>query len=292
MAPDRPASLPAHVRLIDVVGTGGSGTVWRARDRLAGRDVAVKVIDLPGGRSSGDPASIGRADRFEREARALARLGDHPGILTVRMVGIDDDGRAWLVTDLLSGGSLATRVFGSGAPSPLSADQAVQVGTQVAGALAHAHALDVVHGDVTPANVLLADDGDVAGDADGDSTGSAVLADFGLAVVPDPGDAGSKAADGALTPAYAAPERRAGAGPSPADDVHGLGATLWAAVTGAVPGPRSGPTADPLGRDLPRGLADVLVACCSPTASGRPTAAEAERLLIEERRRRSRTRRR
>lgn len=269
-----------------VIGTGGSATVWRARDRRVGQDVAVKVIELSAADPRGHPTVAGRAERFEREARALARLGEHPGILTVRMVGVGDDGRAWLVTDLVTGGSLATRVFGSAAPTPLTADRAVEVGAQVANALAHAHALDVVHGDVTPANVLI------DGDGDGDLVDRVVLADFGLAVVQGPGVAGPAAVDGAHTPAYAAPERLAGDGPSPPDDVHGLGATLWAAITGVVPGPVSGPTADPLGRDLPRGVADVLVACCRPTASERPTAAEAERLLIAERRRRSRTRRR
>jgi serine/threonine protein kinase len=236
--------LPTHVRLVEVVGTGGSGTVWRARDRRAGRDVAVKVIE-PG--SGSDPG----LERFEREARALARLRGVPGVVAVHALGRDGDGRAWIVTDLWPGGTLADRSV------PVPAEEVVAMGEVLAGALARAHELEVVHGDVTPANVLL------------DGRGGVGLADFGVAVLlggrsPAPNTAPP------FTPAYAAPEVRDGAGPSPASDVYGLGATLREAA---------GPV---------RGLDDVLARCCGADPARRPTAAEVRAMLATEDRRRAR----
>lgn len=276
---DRPASLPGHLRLIDVVGTGGSATVWRARDRRRGRDVAVKVIEL-GSDGAGDPLEVAwLGDRFEREARALARLGDHPGVLSVHSVGVGDDGRAWLVTDLLPGGSLADRVLGPVPPVPLDPDRGVRLGLDLAEALAHAHAHGVVHGDVSPSNVLF--------DGEGAGGGRGVLADFGLARVQESGRDGS-VVDGALTPAYAAPERHRGAPPTPASDVYGLGATLWAALAGTPPGAVGVARA----AEVPRGVDEVLTACCRRSPADRPSAIEVHRSLSAEQRRRARVRRR
>jgi serine/threonine protein kinase len=235
----RPASLPSHLRLVEVVGTGGAGTVWRARDRRAGRDVAVKVVDL------GGPDGAGR---FESEVRALARLRGLPGIVAVEAVGVGDDAQAWIVSELWSGGSLADR------PRPVPPDVVVEVGVVVAAALAGAHGVGVVHGDVTPANVLL------------DGRGGAGLCDFGLAVLAGPQEGSVPA----FTPAYSAPERLEGSPPSAAGDVFGLGATLRA-VAGPV-----------------RGLDEVVARCCAPDPGERPAAAAVADLLASERRRRSR----
>ena len=249
------AGLPRYLRLVEVVGTGGSGTVWRARDRRAGRDVAVKLIELGNGSGDGGPD---RTDRFEREARALARLRGVPGVVAVHALGRDGEGRAWIVTDLWPGGTLADRSF------PVPAGEVVAMGEVLAGALSRAHALEVVHGDVTPANVLL------------DGRGGVGLADFGVAVLLGgrsvPGAAGSPSplTPPPFTPDHAAPEVRDGAGPSPASDVFGLGATLRAAT---------GPA---------RGLDEVLARCCDPDPARRPTAAGARELLAAERRRRDR----
>jgi non-specific serine/threonine protein kinase len=246
--------------LIEVVGVGGSGTVWLARDRRAGRDVAVKVIDIG--------TDQGRAERFEQEARALARLAPHPNVLAVRALGVGDDGQAWLVTDLVPGPDLADLIDAGGA---IAAGRLLRIGSHLAAGLSHVHAAGVVHGDVTPANVLV---------GDGDT---AVLADFGLAAVEEADDLAR-----GHTPAYAAPERLRGGPPSAAGDVFGLGATLWAAATGAPPDAASiGP-----GRldGPPRGIDAVLLACCHPEPTRRPTAAAAGRLLAAERRRRDRAR--
>jgi serine/threonine protein kinase len=274
--PARPASLPAHVRLVEPIGAGGSGIVWRARDRRAGRDVAVKVVALGAG-----PGGAERRERFEREARALARLGAHPAIPTVHQLGVGPDGMAWLVTDLVADGSLARRVDAGGA---LPVDATLVIGTGIAAALDHAHRQGVVHGDVTPANVLLRADG------------TAVLADLGAAAldaaalgattlgaaVASPGaTAPEPSPGGGITPAFAAPERLDGAPATAATDVFGLGATLRFAATGRLG------AAD----DVPRGLDGVVRRCCAPDAGARPTAAEAAALLADERRRRAGRRR-
>jgi eukaryotic-like serine/threonine-protein kinase len=262
-AGDRPSSLPSHLQLVREIGRGGSATVWQARDRRSGVDVAVKVLSLRG--VGGVTSEREGFERFEHEARALARLDGHPGVLTVRALGVGDDGVGWIVTELLPGDTLADRL----AEGPCRPDDVIETGMRLADALAAAHAAEVVHGDVTPANVLFRADG------------GAVLSDFGLALV-QVGGGGTDGTGRGLTPAYAAPERRGGGAPTAASDVHGLGATLLAAATGST-----GMT----GRPVPRGLDAILGTCVATDPSGRPSAAELVRLLGGERRRRGRARR-
>lgn len=212
--PPRPADgttgvemgLPTHLRLLDPLGGGTGGTVWRARDTRRGRDVAVKLLD-------GD----GAAEVLEHEARAHARLRGVEGVLALHECGLTARGVAWLATDLAEG-SLAERLRGA----PLGDDAARVLCAQLAGTLAEVHRLGVAHGDLTPANVLFGPDG------------RALLADFGLAS--RDGEPGR----GGCTPAYAAPERLRGAPPSPASDVYSLAATVVAAAHGRPPG-RSAP---------------------------------------------------
>ncbi|HNK38383.1 MAG TPA: protein kinase, partial [Microthrixaceae bacterium] len=186
----RPSNLPSGIRLIEVVGRGGSAVVWRARDRRAGRDVAVKVIGLP---PDGPPRERTR-DRFERELRALARLR-HDHVLAVSAAGTDRD-CCWVLTPLADD-SLAGRTDRAPITDP---DELCELALAVGSALAAAHRLDVVHGDVTPANVLFCD-------------GRPVLADFGIAVL----DAGAGTGPGwPATPGWAAPERLDGAEPTAA----------------------------------------------------------------------------
>jgi serine/threonine protein kinase len=260
-----------------VIGTGATSVVWRARDRRRGRDVAVKVLAVPGADRTRSLA------RFEHETRALARLADEPHVLGLLAAGTDG-AVAWLVTPLAEA-TLPDR-------APLPADGLVDLACGTAAGLAAAHGREVVHGDVTPPNVLWVE-------------AVPVLSDFGLAILrsdhavpsdterpvdtephrdtdrPDGADDG--AARG-LTPGYAAPERWDGVAPSAASDVYGWGATMWSASTGERPPSHDPP--DP-GR-LPRGVADVVRACCSPEAAERPTMTEVRVAMAGEARRRGR----
>lgn len=198
--PDVPVGLPTRYRLIRRIGAGRSATVWLARDSRIGSNVAVKVI-----RSSyrTPDACLGELilERFEREVRSLVRLSGTPGICRVLQLGVDTHSTPWLVTEYLPGGPL------SDATVPLSAGDC----RQLFSALASAHALGVVHGDISPNNILF------------DSADSPVLVDFGMAGIDV---ANSRAPVGGWTPAFAAPETVRGARPSPASDVYALAATL------------------------------------------------------------------
>ncbi len=199
MAAEWPVGLPTRLRPLELVGEGTSGTVWRARDRRHGRDVAVKVL-----RPGGPRRSELHRDRLELEGRALARLRDVPGIVTVHELGVTAAGTGWLVTEFVDAGSLADR-----GPGSMTADELVPIAIALATSLAEVHAREVVHGDLSPANLLVDDEGHPR------------LADFGLAVLRE-----QRRHPGGLTPAYAAPERLAGAPPSPAGDVYALAASL------------------------------------------------------------------
>jgi zinc/manganese transport system permease protein len=192
-----PVGLPTRLRPVHPIGVGGSAVVWRARDTDLGVDVAVKIL------RRADPTGA-RTSRLEQEVRALARLGDVPGICRLHEVGCTATGTGWVVLDLAEGGTLVDR-------APLPEDELVRVAVVVARALAAAHVLEVCHGDVTPTNIVF------------DAVGAPLLADFAMS---DLGGAGDP--DGGLTPAFAAPERLRGASPRPESDVFGLGASLRA----------------------------------------------------------------
>ncbi|MES9535825.1 protein kinase [Actinomadura sp. NPDC000600] len=211
--------LAGRYRLESVVGRGGMGTVWRARDETLDREVAVKEVVLPSGLS--DEERENRHRRTLREARASARL-NHPGVVTVHDV-VDEDGRPWIVMELVRARSLQEIVDEDG---PLPPGRVAAIGAQIAGALRAAHAIGVLHRDVKPANVLVTGDD------------RAVLTDFGIAQL---------AGDATLTgtglimgsPAYMSPERVNGDPAIPASDLWALGATLYAATEGKAPHHRS-----------------------------------------------------
>ncbi len=205
-----PPSLPAHLELGAVLGQGGMGTVYEASDHRLGRQVAVKVMRA-------GSLSPRRCARFLDEARAVAPLR-HPALVTVHDV---DPGGAYIIMELVRGESLQQRLRRDG---PLSAEAAIAIGVVVAQALALAHAAGLVHRDVKPANILL----------DASAGGAARLADFGIAQRADDALGGLA---GVGTPAFAAPEQLEAGLVTPAADVYGLGATLFAAVTGAVAPP-------------------------------------------------------
>ena len=225
--PPWPLGLPTRLRPVGILGVGASSVVWQVRDPEVGADRAVKVVAAAPG-STVDPAR-----RAETEARALARLAGLAGVVELHEVGRTQDGAAWLVYDLVSGGTLA-------ALGPCSDEELVRVGVRLAVTLVGAHRLEVHHGDISPTNVLI------------DAGGAPLLADFGMAGLGHAPDD-----PGGLTPAYAAPERLHGAPPSAASDVWSLAATL-AAVAG--PG-------------LPARTRNVLSCCCAPLPGDRPDAA-------------------
>ncbi|MGI5492526.1 serine/threonine-protein kinase [Microtetraspora malaysiensis] len=203
--------LAARYRLVEPVGRGGMGTVWRARDELLDREVAVKEVRLPLVLDEDLRAEL--CARTEREGRATAMVA-HPSVITVFDVITEDD-RPWIVMELLRAQSLEELVRRVG---PLPPQRVAEIGRQVLGALRAVHAKGILHRDVKPSNVLVTDD-------------RAVLTDFGLAALE--GDVSITQAGIVLGSAgYIAPERVLGAKASPAGDLWSLGATLYTAVEG------------------------------------------------------------
>ncbi|XVQ84894.1 serine/threonine-protein kinase [Microbispora siamensis] len=204
--------LAARYRLIEPVGRGGMGTVWRARDELLDREVAVKEVRLPLVLDEDLRAEL--CARTEREGRATAMVA-HPSVITVFDVITEDD-RPWIVMELLRARSLEELIRQEG---PLPPRRVADIGRQVLGALRAVHGKGILHRDVKPSNVLVTDD---------DRT---VLTDFGLAALE--GDASITQAGIVLGSAgYIAPERVLGDKASPAADLWSLGATLYTAVEG------------------------------------------------------------
>jgi serine/threonine protein kinase len=207
--------IGGRYRLERSVGAGGMGTVWAGRDELLDREVAIKEIRFPAGLGDREQADL--RERTMREARATARLS-HPNVVTTFDV-VEDDGRPWIVMELLPSRSLSTMLREDG---PLPPHRVAEIGLGVLSALELSHAEGVVHRDVKPGNVLITPDG------------RPVLTDFGIATM---------AGDPALTstglvlgsPAYLSPERARGERPGPAADLWSLGATLYAAVEGRPP---------------------------------------------------------
>jgi serine/threonine-protein kinase len=208
--------LAGRYRLIDPVGRGGAGRVWRAEDEALGRPVAVKVVDL-GARDSV------AARRFERELQATAKL-THPNVVTVFDGGFEDD-RAYLVMELLAGPSLAGLVATHG---PLAIDDALVKAEQVCRGLEAAHDAGIVHRDLKPANVVVSEDGTVK------------IVDFGIAaLVSTTADATrtNLTATGTVlgTSAYLAPEQASGGPVDGRTDLYALGCVVFFLLTGAPP---------------------------------------------------------
>lgn len=202
-------------RLISRLGAGGFGQVWRAYDNDLGVEVAIKQV-LP--RDANAPDSAERLARAAREARNAARLRDHPAIVSVYDVFIAD-GAPWIVMQLVDGVSLDEHVKECG---PMMELHVAKLADALLGALAAAHAADIVHRDVKPANVLLT------------ANGHPLLTDFGIA---------KHRHDHTLTsegsflgsPGYTAPERVRGEDAGSVGDLFSLGATLYEAVEGRPP---------------------------------------------------------
>ncbi len=195
------------------IGRGGAGVVYAGWDPRLQRDVAVKVLRAPN-------ASDAQLRRFAREARSLAKVR-HPNVVAVHEVG-HEQGRPYIVMDRVRGESLQARIDRDG---PLAPREAAAVCARLARALEAAHGESVVHRDVKPDNVIVGADG------------APLLTDFGLAKDLDDPTA-SISLDGRFigTPGFAAPEQTRGSEAiGAAVDVYGLGATLFAMVTGVAP---------------------------------------------------------
>lgn len=215
VSPEGDRLIAGRYRLIGALGEGGMGVVWRARDEALGREVAVKEVRAPAGLAGDDVRRL--YARLEREAWAAARI-THRNVVTVYDV-VTEDGRPWIVMELVRGLSLSEALDAEG---PMPPQRAARIGAEVLAALRAAHEAGVLHRDVKPANVLLANDGRV------------VLTDFGIAVVEG---SSNLTMTGELvgSPEFLAPERALGRTAGPASDLWSLGVLLYAAVEGNSP---------------------------------------------------------
>ncbi|MFI6119840.1 serine/threonine-protein kinase [Streptomyces sp. NPDC051064] len=261
--------LAGRYRLGEVLGRGGMGKVWRAQDEVLHRTVAVKELTAGLYVAEADRAVLHA--RTQKEARAAARI-THPGVVTVHDV-IEYDNRPWIVMQYVDGPSLADATKESGEVEPR---EAARIGLHVLSALRAAHGAGVLHRDVKPANVLLARDGQV------------LLTDFGIAAIE--GDS-TITRTGELVGSidYLAPERVRGGDPGPASDLWSLGATLYTAVEGSSPFRRTSPistmqavvTEEPPPPLRGGALGPVIIALLRKDPADRPTAEEAERMLLD-----------
>lgn len=239
-----------HYRLIEKVGEGGMGVVYRAHDTKLLRDVALKFI------THAVSLDTEHAARLQREARALAAL-NHPNILTIHDIG-DADGTPFLVLEWVGGGALSDHAF----ERPLSPGQFLRVALPVAEALGVAHDHGIVHRDVKPANVLVSGEGRIK------------LADFGLAKFREIERDVTRTAGALGTVAYMSPEQANGGEVGPPSDVFSFGVLAYELLTGHLPFNGNGPGAviaaivsgrhTPLSearRELPGGLAAVVERC-------------------------------
>lgn len=233
--------------LLDPIGVGGAGTVWRAWDRRRERLCAAKVLRQ---------RDAGALLRFVREQ---CRRLDHPNVLTPYGSASDDD-LALLAMDLVGGGSVANLVADFG---PLPSRLAAELLSQLLGALDQIHTAGVVHRDVKPPNLLL--------EATGTGRPMLRLTDFGIAIaLGEPRLTIHGTVVG--TPGYLAPEVLAGAAPSPSQDLYAAGATAWQLLTGAEP-PDRGPL--PLPLDTTDPVWKVVADLTQPDPAARPESARA-----------------
>ena len=259
--------------LQNTIGRGAMGTVWRARDTVLARDVAVKEVRLRGPVTAGSVMTEETRVLYQRtlrEARTAARL-NHPAVVTIFDV-VEADGSPWIVMELVQARSLDQVLTEDG---PLPPQQAADLGLRVLGALACAHEAGILHRDVKPSNVLLGPDN------------RAVLTDFGIATLE--GDSGLTQAGMVMgTPGFTAPERIRGDAASPASDLWSLGATLYAAVEGRGPFDDRGNSIAILAaianEEPPRPrsagpLRHVIEALLNRNPQARPDAATVSRLL-------------
>ncbi|MGI5232801.1 WD40 repeat domain-containing serine/threonine protein kinase [Actinoallomurus sp. CA-142502] len=254
-------------RLVEVIGQGGMGTVWRGHDEMLGREVAIKEVTLSPDLDDDERAELSALAL--QEARATARL-NHPGIITIHDV-IDDDGVPIIVMELLHGRPLAD-ILKEEVRLPYR--RVAEIGAATLEALREAHAAGVVHRDLKPANILI-------------SERRIVITDFGVAQ--RVGERAEEAGDVTGTPAFMAPEQAENAAASPTADLWALGATLFNATEGRPP--YEGPdyatvlltllTQDPPAPVRAGPLAPLITALLRRDPERRPSAEQAAEQLAE-----------
>src|SRR3954451_19817044 len=195
------------------LGEGGRKRVYLAHDTALDRDVALALVKTAG-------LDEGGRVRVQREAQAMARLGDHPPLVTVHDIG-EEHGEPYIVSQFMAGGALQD-LLDQAPERRLDLDTALRICEGVASALEHAHAADIVHRDIKPANVWLTADG------------TAKLGDFGLAFSLQQARV-TRAGAIVGTAAYMAPEQALGHQPDAQGDLYSLGAVLYEMVTGRPP---------------------------------------------------------
>ncbi|MEK2477494.1 serine/threonine protein kinase [Streptomyces sp. A1-5] len=211
--------VAGRYRLVERIGQGGMGTVWRARDEVLGRQVAVKRLHVSPQLDADELAT--RHERTTREAQAAARI-NHPNVVSVHDV-VDDEGSPCIVMEYVPSATLGDAIKeGTGSGTYLTPRETARIGRGMIAALRAAHSAGVLHRDVKPGNVLLGEDGRV------------VLTDFGIAVATGTSTL-TKTGELVGSIDYLAPERVKGSTPGPASDLWALGATLYQAVEGKPP---------------------------------------------------------
>jgi eukaryotic-like serine/threonine-protein kinase len=262
----RAGTTLGRYHLLDRLGAGGMGEVWRARDANLDREVAIKVL------TSGTIADAETHARFRREALALSRLS-HSGIATV--FDFDDyEGTPFLVMELVTGGDLEARL----ASGPMPFDDVRTLGAAIADALQDAHANGIVHRDLKPGNIMLT------------QTGQPKILDFGIAMLLNEAGANKLTRTGMILGSlpYMAPEQLTGDADSPLTDVYALGVLLFEMLTGRRPFLKeraealmfeifgsAPPTVRSLRPDVPADLERVVMACLSKAPADRPASAAA-----------------
>jgi eukaryotic-like serine/threonine-protein kinase len=262
--------LDQRYQLLEMIGSGAAGQVWRALDQRLQRIVAVKTVDLS--IHHRDPGVVAR---FRREAQTSA------GLVSPYIASVYDHGQAgqllFIVMEMLSGPSLDALVDADG---PLDIDRGLKIGAEVASGLADAHAAGIVHRDLKPANVVLNDS-------------VAKLVDFGIARFTDAGDQTmTSAATVAGTAAYMSPEQASGQEVTAASDLYSLGCLLFTVFTGHPPlggttalqqaaahVHQTPPAFASVRPDAPPGLASLVDRLLAKDPGGRPDAAATARTL-------------
>ena len=265
-APTELRLVGGRYRLLERLGNGGMGTVWRAMDERMRRYVAVKEPLVPEGLDPAVREELFR--RMQREAQAAAAIS-HPHVVRVHDIETVD-GCPWLVMELIDGESLADQL----ASGTIGVPEAARIGAQIADALAAVHAAGVVHRDVKPGNIMLT------------ASGQALLTDFGIARIDGQGDLTRTGQLVGSLP-YLAPERATGRRAETAGDLWALGLVLHEAVEGTHPFRRNAPEAtlfsivqDPLPEPRRAGrLWPVITLLLAKEPERRPDAATARELL-------------
>jgi serine/threonine protein kinase len=261
--------VAGRYRIIQRIGTGAMGAVWKAQDEVLARTVAIKQLLLQPSLESNDAEDA--RQRTMREGRIAARL-HHPNAITVFDVVTDENNQPCLIMEYLNSTSLAEVLQARGTLPP---PEVARIGAQVAAALKQAHAVGIVHRDIKPGNILLGGNGVVK------------ITDFGISRAKDDVTV-TKTGMIAGTPAYLAPEVAIGGNPGPESDIFSLGSTLYAACEGQPPFGLSENTLSLLHAvaagqiNPPRQsgpLASVLAVLLHPDIHHRPTAEESEELL-------------